>query len=143
MSALNFVRFLFNLKNVEIVEQIAIYLGTKEIIKINLNEMNMKSWHFDYDGTEFTIHFYNKDIDTIPKILRSQFEIFRLTLKEHQIELIRLEKSKVHDFCHFMIQDRKDLNYYLKVFIPTDQISSVKEYVKQKKLTNINMDKFD
>ena len=144
MSILNFFKFILDLKNVEIVEQISIYLGTRQIIKINLNEINMKSWRFDYDSSEFNIHFYNKEIENVPKILQIQFEIFRLTLKEHQIHMIRLEKSKIHDFCHLMIQERKDLNHYLKLFIPPDQIERIKEYVRDNNLTNqVNVDKFD
>ncbi|NHI92639.1 MAG: hypothetical protein EAX96_09055 [Candidatus Lokiarchaeota archaeon] len=144
MSLLNFVRYILDLKNVEIVEQIAIYSGTKEIIKINLNEINLKKWYCQYDGTELTINFYNQDIDCVPKILQPSFEIFRLSFKEHRIENIRLEKSKIHDFCHFMIQVRNDLHYYLKIFIPFDQIQSIKDYVKQKNLTKqVNIDKFD
>jgi len=144
MSILNFIKFILELKNVEIVEQISIYLGTRQIIKINLNEMNIKSWSFDHDSSELNIHFYNKEIENVPKIIQIQFEIFRLTIKEHQIQMIRLEKSKIHDFCHLMIQDRKDLNHYLKLFIPLNQIERIKEYVKDNNLTSqVNMDKFD
>ena len=144
MVLLNFIRFLLDLKNVEIVEQIAIYSGTTPLIKINLNEMNIKSWLFNYDGLEFNIHFYNKEIENIPKIIKSQFEIFKLTFKEHRIQLIRLEKSKVHDFTHLMIEDNKDISYYLKLFIPYDQIVTIKNYVGENKLIKqVHIDKFD
>ena len=144
MVLLNFMRFILDLKNVEIIEQIAIYSGTTSLIKINLNEMNIKSWLFNFDSLELDIHFYNKEIESIPKIIQNQFEIFKLIFKEHRIQSIRLEKSKVHDFTHLMIEDNKDISYYLKLFIPDDQIKNIKNYVRENKLIKqVHLDKFD
>ena len=137
------MRFLFELENVEIVEQINIYLGTREIIRIDLNEVNLKSWMIDQSGFELTIHFYNVAFQKVPRVILNNFEIFRIKLNEYQLEKFRLEKSKIHEFIYLMIKERKNLTYYLKIFVPSTSTKQIREYIKQNKLEKqIDLNKF-
>jgi len=100
---------------------------------MNLDELNMKSWTFDYTGSDLKLYFYNREeVMKLPRQYHQKFEILRLTFREANISNIRLEKSVQKDFFHLMINERDNLYYYLKMFIPFDKIDDIKDYLKTK-----------
>ena len=133
MSLLNFLRYIFQLEDVEFVKQISIFYKNEEINTIYLDEVNMKSWTFDYMGSELKLHFFNHEsMKKLPRQFHNKFEIFRLVFREARITNIRLEKSTQYDFCHLMINERDNLYYYFKMFIPSDKIQDIKDYLNDK-----------
>ncbi len=130
MSTLNFLRFIFELKDVQFIQQITIYEKNNEITRMILDEMNMKSWNFDYIGSELKLYFYNhENINKLPKIFHGEFEILRLIFREAKIVNIRLEKSSQKDFFHLLVHGRDNLHYYMKMYIPFNNIENIKEYI--------------